>query len=279
MPSSPQQAARTKDDPVITDDGAHEHGTPIVELTDVYKSFGANKVLEGISLRFQQGKTTVVLGPSGAGKSVILKHIAGLLRPDSGQVLFRGKPIHTLSEHALAPVRRQMGYLFQQSALFDSMTILENLEFPLIEHMRMSPNKRRRVALDALTTVDLHNVENKRPGELSGGQQKRAALARAIILEPALILYDEPTTGLDPVRAEGINALITRLQSTLGVSSIVVTHDLACMQRVADRVVVLYDGSIHFDGSPEALHRADDPVVRRFVETAFRTPTNGNSLV
>ena len=254
----------------MTGDGPPPDETPsaIVELVKVSKSFESVEVLHEVDLRFPEGRTTVVLGPSGAGKSVVLKHIAGLIRPDSGQVLFRGKRIDQLSEHHLVPIRREMGFLFQQSALFDSMTVLENLEFPLIEHTRLSARERRKRAIEALETVDLHDVESKAPAQLSGGQQKRVALARAIILKPAMILYDEPTTGLDPVRADGINELINKLRRMTGVTGIVVTHDLACMRKVADRVVMLYDGAIRFEGSPQEIESAQDPLVKRFIEVA-----------
>lgn len=245
-----------------------EGPSTIVELAQVSKSFGPNHVLKNIDLSFPQGRTTVVLGPSGAGKSVILKHIAGLMQPDSGQVLFRGNRIDHLPERDLTPFRKEMGFLFQQSALFDSMTVLENLEFPLIEHTRLSARERRKRAIEALETVDLHDVEAKVPSELSGGQQKRVALARAIILKPTLILYDEPTTGLDPVRADGINELINKLRRLTSVTGIVVTHDLACMRKVADRVVMLYEGVIRFEGSPRDIESAQDPIVKRFIEVA-----------
>ena len=238
---------------------------PLVRLIDVYKAFADHPVLRGVSFSLPRGCTTVVLGPSGSGKSVILKHIAGLLRPDSGQVIFDAERVDTLSERGLAGVRRQMGYLFQQSALFDSMTVEENLAFPLIEHTTTGPGARRERIRQALATVDLHDVERKRPAELSGGMQKRVALARAIILDPRLILYDEPTTGLDPVRADGISSLIVKLKRERGVTGIVVTHDLACMGRVADRVVMLGGGVAIFDGTISQLRASPDPRVQDFL--------------
>jgi len=249
----------------------------IVRLVDVYKSFGEVRVLRGLNLSVGEGQTLVVLGPSGAGKSVILKHIAGLLRPDSGEVWFRGDRVDTRDEGELVPIRREIGYLFPQSALFDSMTVLENLEFPLLEHTNQNARRRRLRALDALATVDLHDIEHKRPAELSGGQQKRVALARAIILSPCVILYDEPTTGLDPVRADGINDLILKLQGSTGVTSIVVTHDLACMRKVADRVVMLHEGSIRFEGTPDEMAQSEDSMVRRFIEPASEQPDRAAS--
>ena len=251
--ASPRPAGRARDD------------IPPVELVGLHKAFGAQQVLRGVSAPFGAGQTSVVLGPSGSGKSVILKHIAGLMRPDRGEVRFRGQRIDNLSESALGPVRRQIGYLFQQSALFDSMTVMENLEFPLIEHTDLSEDDRRQRAAEALATVDLENVEYKFPTHISGGQQKRVALARAIILRPQVILYDEPTTGLDPIRAAGISDLIVRLRDELGVTGIVVTHDLACTRRIADRVLMLYDGRFIFDGTLAQAEAAHDPHVVHFM--------------
>lgn len=246
----------------------------LVRLDGVKKSFGAQRVLEGVTFGLPAGMTTVILGPSGSGKSVILKHIAGLIRPDSGAVLFDGERIEGLPERRLGPVRRQMGYLFQQSALFDSMSVEENLAFPLIEHTKMDAGERRERVRRALETVDLHDVERKFPSELSGGMQKRVALARAVILDPRLILYDEPTTGLDPVRADGINSLILKLKRERGVTGVVVTHDLVCMERVADRVLVLTDGVIVFDGTIEGLRSSEDQRVKDFISGRIRGHQN-----
>lgn len=239
--------------------------SPLVELVGVHKSFGAQKVLRGVDLAFAQGRTTVVLGPSGSGKSVILKHIAGLMKPDAGEVRFRGQNIERLNDAQLAPVRRQLGFLFQQSAMFDSMSIQENLEFPLIEHTTLSASERAQRVAQALETVDLSGVQAKFPAQLSGGQQKRAALARAMITGPDLMLYDEPTTGLDPIRSDGISEMILRLRRQTGVTGIVVTHDLACMRKVADRVVMLFGGKIIFDGTVDQIYASDDEHVQHFI--------------
>ncbi len=246
-------------------DAAPRDGAPPVALVDLHRAFGAQQVLRGVNAVFRAGQTAVVLGPSGSGKSVILKHIAVLLRPDRGEVRFGGQRIDALHESALGPIRKQMGYLFQQSALFDSMTVLENLEFPLIEHTGLSAQDRRARVAEALATVDLENVEYKYPAQLSGGQQKRVALARAIILRPRVILYDEPTTGLDPIRAAGISDLIIRLRDEMGVTGIVVTHDLMCTRRVADHVLMLYDGRFIFDGTLSQAEAASDPHVVHFM--------------
>lgn len=240
-------------------------GGAIVELVGVHKSFGRQKVLRGVDIAFQRGKTTVVLGPSGSGKSVILKHIAGLLRPDSGEVRYEGKRIDRLSERDLIPMRKDLGFLFQLSALFDSMTITENLEFPLVEHESLAPDERRERVKEVLAVVDLVGVEKKFPAQLSGGQQRRAALARAIIQGPRLMLYDEPTTGLDPIRSAGISDLIVKLKKETGMTGIVVTHDLACMRKVADRVVMLFEGQLIVEGTPEEITASEVPHVQHFI--------------
>lgn len=243
----------------------HERGRAFVEFVGVHKSFGKQHVLRGVDLRIHEGQTTVILGPSGSGKSVILKHIAGLLKPDKGEIYYRGARIDNLPDRDLAPMRRELGFLFQLSALFDSMTVGENLEFPLVEHLSLSEADRRERVAEALATVDLSGVQPKFPAQLSGGQQKRAALARAIILRPRLMLYDEPTTGLDPVRSDGISDLILKLRRETGVTGIVVTHDLACMRKVADRVVMIYDGRIIIDATPQELAESTDPHVQHFI--------------
>lgn len=236
-----------------------------MRFRNVHKSFGRLHVLQGVDLDIEAGKTTVILGPSGTGKSVLLKHIAGLLRPDKGEVWFEGRRIDDLSERELAPMRREIGFLFQSAALFDSMTIRENLEFPLTEHTRLSPAERRERVRQALATVDLEGVEPKLPSQLSGGQQKRAALARAIIVKPKLILYDEPTTGLDPIRSDGISQLVAKLQRDLGVTSIVVTHDLDTTGKIADRVLMLYEGRFIADGTLAELRASSNPHVTNFL--------------
>lgn len=256
--------------PVIADSnrelGAPTVGaTPIVRLVDVHKSFGRQQVLRGISLNFAAGRATVVLGPSGCGKSVMLKHIVGLLRPDRGEVWFRGERVDQLQERAMGPIRRQIGFLFQQSALFDSMSVGDNVAFPLVEHTDLD----RRARLDrvhrVLDMVGLADIAAKMPADLSGGQRKRIALARAVVLEPALMLYDEPTTGLDPIRADVINELIVRLQSRLHMSSIIVTHDLASAFKVADAMVMLHEGRVALEGTPQQFRASDDPIVQRFL--------------
>ncbi|MFM9956914.1 MAG: ABC transporter ATP-binding protein [Phycisphaerales bacterium] len=247
------------------DPGQRTGGHRIVRFEDVHKSFGNLVVLSGVSVGFEEGRTAVVMGPSGTGKSVLLKHIVGLLRPDKGSVWFDAARVDTLNEDGLAPVRRQIGFVFQLSALFDSMTIRDNLAFPLVEHMDLSDDEMSDRAEEALRMVDLAGVGGKRPAELSGGQQRRVAFARAIMLRPRVMLYDEPTTGLDPVRADGICQLILKLQAELGVTGICVTHDLVSARKIADRVVMLGGGRIIADGPFEAIEKSDDEHVQNFL--------------
>jgi phospholipid/cholesterol/gamma-HCH transport system ATP-binding protein len=239
---------------------------PIIRLRGVHKSFGSLRVLRGVDMDFLQGQTTVVIGPSGCGKSVLLKHIVGLLQPDRGEVYFDEHRIDTLREPRLVPIRTQFGFLFQMAALFDSMTVEQNVCFPLAEHSPMTAAQRRQRCEQVLAMVGMENTGPKFPAELSGGQKKRVALARAIALHPRVILYDEPTTGLDPIRADVINELILKLQRELHATSIVVTHDMASAEKIADRIVMLYDGRIIFDDTPQAIRRADNPLVKAFVE-------------
>jgi len=237
----------------------------LIELRNVSKRFGRLVVLNGVTLNIEQGQSLVVIGASGTGKSVLLKHIVGLLRPDSGQVWFDGKRIDDLRERDLVAVRKQFGFLFQMGALFDSLTVDENIAFPLAEHTRKPPDEIAKLVKEKLSMVGLPEIGKKMPGELSGGQKKRVALARAIALGPRVILYDEPTTGLDPIRSDVINELILKLQRELKVTSIVVTHDMQSAFKVGDRVVMLDQGKIIFDGTPDDIRASSDEAVHRFV--------------
>lgn len=246
-------------------DAEQDAGAAIIELRGVHKSFGRLEVLKGADLAFRRGETTVVLGPSGTGKSVMLKLIVGLLKPDGGEIRFEGRRIDPLGEAALGPIRRRIGYLFQHGALFDSLDVFDNVAFPLREAgVRDATEIAGRVDR-SLRLVGLADLGRRMPTQLSGGQQKRIALARAIVLEPDVILYDEPTTGLDPIRADLINELIIRLQRSLDVTSIVVTHDLASAFRVADRMVMLHEGQVVLDDRPEEFRMSEHPVVARFL--------------
>jgi len=243
---------------------------PIIELRRVSKSFGKQRVLDDIDLKVERGKCTVIIGRSGTGKSVLLKHIVGLLRPDRGEVYFDATRIDTLNERALVPIRRQIGFVFQLNALFDSMTVRDNVAFPMVENSAVRVPKARihELSHKCLDMVGLVGFKHKRPAELSGGEKKRVALARAIAMDPApkVILYDEPTAGLDPQRADAINKLIRHLQDEVDVTSIVVTHDMKSATEVGDRVLMLWGGRFIADEPPEALVRSKEAHVRRFVE-------------
>ncbi len=236
-----------------------------IEVSDIYKAFGSQRILNGLSLDVRVGETLVIIGSSGCGKSVLLKHLVGLLAPDSGRVVVDGTDITALGERQLAPTRKKMGMLFQNGALFDSLNVAENVAFPLREHgVRDAEEVRTRVE-QSLEVVGLGEHLEKMPVDLSGGMRKRVALARAIITEPKCILYDEPTTGLDPVVADSINHLIRRTQKQFGVTSVVVTHDMTSAYHVGERIAYLREGGIYFCGSPEELENSNDPSILDFI--------------
>jgi phospholipid/cholesterol/gamma-HCH transport system ATP-binding protein len=236
-----------------------------IRCQGVTKTFRNKAVLRGVNLEVQSGETLVLLGGSGSGKSVLLKHLNGLLRPDAGTVEVDGTRLETLDEDALVPVRRHVSMLFQQGALFDSLTVGENVAFPLREHRILPPEQIPARVAEALAMVGLENTEKLMPAELSGGMRKRAALARALVLEPRVLLYDEPTTGLDPVVAAKINHLIRDLQTKLGLTSVVVTHDLASAFYVADKMAFLYEGRIRFTGTPDEARATTDAPLHEFL--------------
>jgi phospholipid/cholesterol/gamma-HCH transport system ATP-binding protein len=242
--------------------------TPYIRCRGLVKAFRGAPVLRGASLDVAAGETLVVLGGSGAGKSVLLKHMNALLRPDAGSVEVDGRPLGGLDEDALSPVRRDVAMLFQQGALFDSLDVGDNVAYPLREHARCAPGEIPGRVAAALDVVGLGGTARRMPAELSGGMRKRAALARALVLEPRALLYDEPTTGLDPVVAARINHLIRDLQRRLGVTSVVVTHDLASAFHVADRIAFLHEGRIRFTGTPDEARAARDPALREFLDAA-----------
>jgi phospholipid/cholesterol/gamma-HCH transport system ATP-binding protein len=237
----------------------------LIELRDVHKRFGRLVVLDGVSLGIAEGESLVIIGASGTGKSVTLKHIVGLLKPDAGEVWFDGKRVDTMDDRELVEVRKQFGFLFQMGALFDSFTVEDNIAFPIVEHTRKPPEEVSRIVDEKLRMVGLPEVRKKMPAELSGGQRKRVALARAIALDPRVILYDEPTTGLDPIRSDVINELILKLKRELRVTSLVVTHDMHSAFKVADRIVMLDKGKIVFDGTPQQIQQSKNPFIRSFV--------------
>jgi len=248
--------------------GSSDHSStePLIAFDAVSKSFDGPPVLDSLDLNVPSGRTTVILGPSGAGKSVVLKLMIGLLRPEAGEIHFAGARVDSMSERDLFGVRRRVGFLFQQGALFDSMTVLENVAFPLREHTLMDTAARLSRVRDTLALLGIDGLIGRLPAELSGGQRKRVALARAIVLRPECMLYDEPTTGLDPIRSDVVAKLIQMLQQELHPTTVVVTHDIALTFKVADQVLLLRDGRIHLAGPPEVFTRSDDPVVRSFLD-------------
>ncbi len=237
-----------------------------IRIQGLTQSFGENDVLRGIDLEIYRGETLVILGASGGGKSVFLKHLPGLLRPTSGSICVDGVEISKLQERALGPVRRQMGMLFQGGALFDSFTVAENVAFPLKESGIKNESEISSRVAEALKIVRLPECEDLFPSELSGGMRKRVALARAVVGKPACVLYDEPHAGLDPVTADSIDHLIKDLQRDLGITNVVVTHEMRSVFRIADRIVFLGEGRVHWTGSPDELRKTTDPVLRAFVD-------------
>lgn len=237
----------------------------MIEIKNLHKSFGSKKVLNGVDFTINRGETVVIIGQSGCGKSVLIKHIVGLLIPDSGQVIVEGKVVHELSLKELYELRKKFGFLFQGAALFDSMTVEENVSLPLVESFKLSPKEIRKIVEEKLELVGLKNVLNLKPAELSGGMKKRVGLARALVTNPSYILYDEPTTGLDPIMSDSIDALIKDLAEKLKVTSVVVTHDMYSVKNVADRVAMMHEGKIYFNGSPEDLINSNDKVISDFV--------------
>jgi phospholipid/cholesterol/gamma-HCH transport system ATP-binding protein len=237
-----------------------------IEIRDLHKAFGANQVLQGFSLDVQEGETLVILGQSGSGKSVTIKHIVGLLEPDSGEVWVDGEEVNALSREALYELRRKVGYVFQFAALFDSMTVADNVAMGLRRLGGLSKDEIRERVADSLERVELEGFEEKFPAELSGGQKKRAGIARAIAARPKYLLYDEPTTGLDPITKAVIDGLIIRMAEDLNVTGVVITHDMESAYRVGDRTAMLYEGRTRFLGTMEELRNSDDPVVKGFIE-------------
>jgi phospholipid/cholesterol/gamma-HCH transport system ATP-binding protein len=238
----------------------------MIEIKDLYKSFGSNNVLQGVNLTIEAGETIVIIGRSGCGKSVLIKHIVGLLSPDSGYVKVEGKTVSDLSLKELYELRKNFGFLFQGSALFDSMTVEENISLPLVESTNnLSKNEILKIVEEKLELVGLNGILNLKPSELSGGMKKRVALARALITNPNYILYDEPTTGLDPIMSDSIDNLIKDLSEKLNVTSIVVTHDMYSVKNVADKVAMMNNGIIYFTGKPDELINSSDKVIEDFI--------------
>ncbi len=237
----------------------------MIDVQDVWKSFRQTPVLRGVSFSIQAGEAVVIIGRSGGGKSVLLKHLVALLQPDRGQIRIGGTDLCRLNERALLAVRRQFGMLFQGAALFDSLSVFENVGFVLLKERNHSPAEIRRLVAEALEMVELSGIEDKKPSELSGGMRKRVGLARAIVYRPRILLYDEPTTGLDPVAAARIDGVIRRVWQQLGITSVAVTHDMASARRISDRILMLHEGVIYADGPTAQILGSADPVVYHFV--------------
>ena len=245
----------------------------MIEVVDLWKSFGDNHVLKGISLKIPKGQTFVVLGGSGSGKTVLMKHVIGLLRPDRGSVRVGDYEISALEGKALTDARQLFGMVFQGAALFDSMTVFENVAFPLTEKRwreRPRADEVRARVIEKLKVVDLgEEVLPRYPSELSGGMRKRVALARALVSDPQVVLYDEPTTGLDPITTDYVDGMILNAKNKLGITSMVISHDIASAFKVADRLAVLYDGHLAAEGTPEEVRQSKDPFVQRFLSLWF----------
>ena len=240
-----------------------------ITLENISKSFGEQKVLDGLDLTLESKKITFIIGQSGGGKSVLLKHIIGLVKPDSGRVLVDDTDISSLDEAEMNEIRKNFGMLFQDAALFDSMTVGENVAFPLNEHRRLPKKEVQQIVMEKLLQVGLTGVTQKMPSELSGGMRKRVGLARALALVPKIILFDEPTTGLDPIMCDAIDQLIVETQKNTGATCVVISHDIDSTFKIAHRVAMLYNGKIIAYGSPEDIRNSSNPVLSQFVECKF----------
>ena len=241
----------------------------MIKITNLHKSFGDKKILKGVNLEIKDKEITVILGGSGSGKSVLIKHIMGLLKPDKGKIIIDGVDFINATGEQLVEIRKKFGMLFQYSALFDSMSVKDNIAFPLIEHTRMSRKDIYKIVSEKLELVGLAGVEELFPASLSGGMQKRVALARAIVLKPKNIVYDEPTSGLDPLMSKQVDNLIVDMSNKLKITSIIISHDIPSAFRIADKIAVLYQGVIVADGSPQEILKSKNEYVKEFLDTGF----------
>jgi phospholipid/cholesterol/gamma-HCH transport system ATP-binding protein len=237
-----------------------------IRIRGIEKAFGDHKVLRGVNLDIERGRIHIIIGGSGQGKSVLMKHLMGLLKPDKGHIYVDGEDVVPLDDFELNRVRRKFGMLFQYAALFDSFTVEQNVAFPLVEHTKKSKAEIRDLVVSRLQSLGLRNIEKKYPAELSGGMRKRVGLARALVLEPQILLYDEPTTGLDPVATKNVDDMIRDISAETGVTSVVISHDMASTFRIAHRISMLYEGKIAVSGTPDDIKKSTLPFVREFVE-------------
>ncbi|MBF0528127.1 MAG: ABC transporter ATP-binding protein [Deltaproteobacteria bacterium] len=245
---------------------------PVIRIVDLYKSFAGFKVLDGLSLDIERGLINFIIGRSGGGKSVLLKHIIGLMKPDRGHIYLDGQDMVAQNDQTLNQLRKRFGMLFQEAALFDSMTVGENVAFPLKEHTKLKTKDISRLVSEKLALVGLTGVENMMPSSISGGMRKRVGLARAMILSPEILLFDEPTTGLDPIMCDQVDELILTTQRQLGVTCIVISHDMAATLRIAHKVAMIYKGKIVCHGTPAEIKALDNPVVRQFLRGEAEGP-------
>ncbi len=248
------------------DDASQKSEQYQIRIRGIDKSFGTHKVLKSVDLDIERGHINVVIGGSGQGKSVLMKHLMGLLKPDAGHIWVDGEDVVPMTDVQLNKLRRKFGMAFQYAALFDSLTVEQNVAFPLVEHTKKSKAEIHELVINRLQTLGLRNVEKKFPAELSGGMRKRVGLARALIHEPQILLYDEPTTGLDPVATKNVDDMIRDISKETGVTSVVISHDMASTFRIADRISMLYDGRVAISAVPDEFKRSELPFVREFVE-------------
>jgi phospholipid/cholesterol/gamma-HCH transport system ATP-binding protein len=244
----------------------------MIQIVDLHKSFGDNRVLQGLNLDIQKGETVVVIGQSGSGKSVLIKHIIGIVKPDKGEIFIDGTEICCLSEDEFYKLRRRFGMLFQGAALFDSLTVGQNVAFGLDRYRDFSDNDKEKVVRESLAKVGLKGIEDLMPHELSGGMKKRVGLARAIAYGPEIILYDEPSTGIDPIRADAINDLIIQMKEEMGVTSVVITHDMVSAYKIADRIAMLYEGRIIEEGTANEIENSKNEIVQQFIHGRAQGP-------
>ena len=244
----------------------------MIKIVNLHKTFGQNKVLQGVNIEIEKGETLVIIGQSGSGKSVLIKHMIGIIKPDEGEIFVDGIEITCLKEGKFHQVSRKFGMLFQGSALFDSMTVAQNVSFGLERYTDFSKHRIQELVEESLDKVGLRGVENLMPYELSGGMKKRVGLARAIAYQPEIILYDEPSTGIDPIRADAINDLINIMKKELKVTSIVITHDVVSAYKVADRIAMLYGGRIIETGTPDEIKNSENPVIQQFIHGRAEGP-------